>query len=102
MTFLGLTYSVDQIASDADIDQFVKQNKTHQEIPEPFEYEPYVSVCRESGKTKIIIEIIIVTMTVARTIVIIINYDDSDDNANSNYNIIMMMAVIMTLLHRAI
>ena len=36
-----LTVSVEKINSDNDIDQFVNQNKTHQEIPEPFEYEPY-------------------------------------------------------------
>ena len=26
---------------ETDIESFVNQNKTHQEVPEPFEYEPY-------------------------------------------------------------
>jgi len=37
-----LADSVDLISTEADIDMFVKQNKTGAEIPEPFEYEPYV------------------------------------------------------------
>jgi hypothetical protein len=40
----ALSDSVEKVSTDADVDLFVTQNKTHQEIPEPFEYEPYQQV----------------------------------------------------------
>lgn len=36
--------SVQKINVEADIDIFVRQNQTGKEIPEPFDYEPYVEV----------------------------------------------------------
>lgn len=40
----ALRDSIDKINTDADLEFFVRQNKTGQEIPEPFEYEPYQEV----------------------------------------------------------
>jgi len=37
----SLSQSIERINHDGDVDLFVSQNKTHQDVPEPFEYEPY-------------------------------------------------------------
>jgi len=37
-----LLSSIELINQDADIELFIKQNKTNNEVPMPFEYEPYV------------------------------------------------------------
>jgi len=37
----NLSQAVEKVNLDSDIDLFVSQNKTHQEIPDVFEYEPY-------------------------------------------------------------
>lgn len=36
--------TVEKVNNEADIDMYVKQYKTGNEIPEPFEYETYVEV----------------------------------------------------------
>ncbi len=39
-----LAESVEQINNESDTDQLAKMHRTGQEIPEPYDYEPYVTV----------------------------------------------------------
>ncbi len=43
----SLSQSIERVNHDSDVDLFVSQNKTHQEVPDPFEYEPYQQVIIE-------------------------------------------------------
>jgi len=37
----ALSQKIESINNEADVELFISQNKTHQDVPDPYEYEPY-------------------------------------------------------------